>query len=1770
MAKLLSGTRIYGTAVVDTQLSINGGIATSSTGSGSLQVFGGAGISGGVFVGGIVTATLFSGTSTQVQTQIQTANASHYLTFVTANNATAAGMSVYTTSSFAINPATGAIAFGGVSNYGSSGQILQSNGNATPTWVSLSGVASGSATTATNLASGTAGQVPYQTAPGLTSFISTATTGNFLQANYVGAPTWTTTASMYVSNAVTSTNLRAGTSGQLHYQSAADTTAFLGTATTGNFLQANYIGAPTWTTTASMYVANAVTSTNLRSGIANQLVYQSAADTSGFISTATTGNFLQATTNSTPAWTTTANIYVANAVVSTNLRAGTAGQLHYQSAADTSGFISTATTGNFLQATTNGTPAWTTTGSMYVNSAVNAQTLYAGTAGQLVYQSAANTTAFLGTATTGNFLQANYIGAPTWTTTSSMQVGYAANILGVGTGGILYESANNTTSILSTGTSGQLLMAAGGAPIFTNTSSIYVNSAVNAQNLYGGVAGSIPMQTATGVTGFISTGTSGYVLTMGTNLASWQSLSGLASGSATTATNLAGGTAGQIPYQSAPGTTLFANSGTTGQFWQATTNGAPAWTTTANIYVANAAIATNVRAGIANQLVYQSAADTSGFISTATTGNFLQATTNGTPAWTSTASMYVANAVTSTNLRAGTAGQLHYQSAADTSGFISTATTGNFLQATTNGTPAWTTTASMYVNSAVNAQNLYAGTAGQLVYQSAANTSGFVGPGTAGQLLVSAGASAPVYTNTSSIYVQDSNVSTNIRAGTAGQLVYQSAANTSGFVGPGTAGQILVSAGPSAPVYTNTGSIYVGNSAKVDTVLQTANASYYPAFVSTNNATPASMSVYTTSSFSINPQTGGLTATTMTASSNAYNTATAASNAIYTSGGIYAGAGLTVAGPTLFKDTVTFSGTATYVYSTNTVYTDNIIEMHTPPGGVSALWYSDDGKDIGFRFHYYTNTTDTNAALVLANDTKYLEWYNTGAENTTSNFSSATYGTFKTGAIKLVGGTANSGNTSSGDLTVLGGVGIGGSMYVGGNITVAGTINASITGVSTTATNIAGGLANQIHYQTSPGITGFISTATTGNFLQATTNGTPAWTTTANIYVNRATLADSATTSTNAATAYSTIASLSTGTGIFGGTFNGSTAQTFSLNTATLMAISVNLAGGTAGQLHYQSAANTTAFLGTATTGNFLQANYIGAPTWTTTGSMYVGNSAKVDTVLQATSATYYPTFVSTNNASAAAMSVYTTSSFVINPATGYVGIGTASPTAKLAAALSGDISDPVLSIRRNNNAGGGLGNPEIGIDVSIPNTYNSASTTTGIKVYVNHNLGGEHYGGYFETAGNPYSNGIAVYAKTTHSDTNGPGYQPAIFADAYSVIGVSNAGYAVGLRARTNNYVNNVNIVAESLYTGTLTQTVLSILRNSVNVGSIRTSSAASSYYTSNSSGIIGIDATNLSINTNSAERMRITSAGGISFGASGTAYGTSGQILQSNGDAAPTWVSASGVTAGTATTATAVNTIAQTANANYYPTFVDSNNATATGESVYTTSSFYINARDGIANANGFIAIGTSPPASTTVNFGVYSSGAWINSPTGTTGYLATAGGGVLSWSSTAVRIPTPTTASSTTTGALIVTGGLGLGGDFYSAGKHIIQNGTNATSTTTGALQIVNGGAGIGGDVYAGGDIYSRGVKVVGLNIQEFTATASQTTFTVTNGYTVGTVQLFANGIQLGSGAFVASNGTTVVVNTARNAGDIIRVISGGTSTQANNIQSYSLAMSVALGA
>jgi hypothetical protein len=69
---------------------------------------------------------------------------------------------------------------------------------------------------------------------------------------------------------------------------------------------------------------------------------------------------------------------------------------------------------------------------------------------------------------------------------------------------------------------------------------------------------------------------------------------------------------------------------------------------------------------------------------------------------------------------------------------------------------------------------------------------------------------------------------------------------------------------------------------------------------------------------------------------------------------------------------------------------------------------------------------------------------------------------------------------------------------------------------------------------------------------------------------------------------------------------------------------------------------------------------------------------------------------------------------------------------------------------------------------------------------------------------------------------------------------------------------------------------------------------------------------------------------------------------------------------------------------------------------------------------------------------------------------------------------------------------------------------------------------------------------GGSVATSSIQEFTATASQTTFAISGGYTVGQIQVYANGVQLNSADYTATDGANVVVSAPRRANDIIRVI------------------------
>jgi hypothetical protein len=71
-----------------------------------------------------------------------------------------------------------------------------------------------------------------------------------------------------------------------------------------------------------------------------------------------------------------------------------------------------------------------------------------------------------------------------------------------------------------------------------------------------------------------------------------------------------------------------------------------------------------------------------------------------------------------------------------------------------------------------------------------------------------------------------------------------------------------------------------------------------------------------------------------------------------------------------------------------------------------------------------------------------------------------------------------------------------------------------------------------------------------------------------------------------------------------------------------------------------------------------------------------------------------------------------------------------------------------------------------------------------------------------------------------------------------------------------------------------------------------------------------------------------------------------------------------------------------------------------------------------------------------------------------------------------------------------------------------------------------------------------------------VTEFTATAGQTTFSVPS-YTVGYINVYRNGLNLGTADFTATNGTTVVLAAAATAGDLIATESFYVSSVLNAI-------------
>jgi len=430
---------------------------------------------------------------------------------------------------------------------------------------------------------------------------------------------------------------------------------------------------------------------------------------------------------------------------------------------------------------------------------------------------------------------------------------------------------------------------------------------------------------------------------------------------------------------------------------------------------------------------------------------------------------------------------------------------------------------------------------------------------------------------------------------------------------------------------------------------------------------------------------GGYFADNLVVMGTAASTGTTSSNALYVAGGAGIEGSLFVGGPVTFSSPVTFNGTATYVLSTNTFYTDNMLELHTPPGGVSVPWTVDDGKDIGLRFHYYSGA-DQNAALVLDATSKELHWYSSGAEDLSGNFGgTATYGIFRTGALVLTTGTVAT-STLTGALQVQGGIGINGASYFAGIGGSASTSSASGQGLVIAANGL--GVTGGSYFASGLGIGGagltvvnganigtvltiaggtasFVSTNTQGLVVGGGGIGV-----TGDSYVNGAVQISGITTVTNVTNATSTntgALNVAGGLGVGKDLYVGGTV--FGNLTGTVSTAS-NLAGGLAGGIPYQQAPGSTVFIPIGSNGSVLTSNGSTA-TWSALGGVAAGTATNAINVAITTtniSASYNVLFASSTTGF---QTVFGDTGLTFNPNTDSLTVsGTADATSTTTGAL--------------------------------------------------------------------------------------------------------------------------------------------------------------------------------------------------------------------------------------------------------------------------------------------------------------------------------------------------------------------------------------------------------------------------------------------------------------------------------------------------------------------
>jgi hypothetical protein len=500
-------------------------------------------------------------------------------------------------------------------------------GSATTAATATSATTAVTATSATKLVGGAAGQIPFQSAPGVTSYTAVGNVGDVLTSNGTGTPTWaaggTVDASLLTGTTLASNIINSSlqTTGDLKTVSlsafggvapsnvgfwydpagvqvkingagfkikSATSTYFTlnpssGLATFSNNVQAlTFVGnlqgnattsSSTTNATNATNAVNATNATHLTGGAAGKIPFQTAVGVTSYTAVGNAGDVLTSNGTGAPTW-------AAGGTVDASLLSGTTlASTIVNSSLQTFGAVKTI---NFSPSGTEPTNVglWCDAGGVQIKitgagfkikTATSSYLTINASSGLATFSNSVQAYSFIGNLT-GNATTATTATTATNATTATTAT-TASEIAGGTAGTLLYQSAVGSTNFLPQGTAGQVLISRGPGSLPATWGDPAL--ATSATNLAGGSVGRIAYQTAAGTTAFLPLGASGQVLIAnGTTAPTWGTIA-----SVNTASDLAGGTAGSIPYQSAAGSTLFTNTGTTGQILQSNGASGPTWVT---------------------------------------------------------------------------------------------------------------------------------------------------------------------------------------------------------------------------------------------------------------------------------------------------------------------------------------------------------------------------------------------------------------------------------------------------------------------------------------------------------------------------------------------------------------------------------------------------------------------------------------------------------------------------------------------------------------------------------------------------------------------------------------------------------------------------------------------------------------------------------------------------------------------------------------------------------------------------------------------------------------------------------------------------------------------------------------------------------------------------------------------------------------------------------------------------------------------------------------